>query len=153
MLISPTDSEYVVEAKVNPADVGLLKVGQGVRVRLDAYDYSIYGVLFGELAYISSDTLTDASATTAGSTPGPGLLSGLSGTGASALGPGGAYYRIHVRVSDEAAPGKNFNHKLTVKSLKQGMTANVDILVGSRSVFGYITKPIFKAFTGAMSEK
>jgi adhesin transport system membrane fusion protein len=151
MLISPTASEYVVEAKVNPADVGLLQVGQGVRVRLDAYDYSIYGVLFGELAYISSDTLTDASAATAGSTPGPGLLSGLPGGGASALGPGGAYYRIHV--SDEAASGKNFNHKLTVKNLKQGMTANVDILVGSRSVFGYITKPIFKAFTGAMSEK
>lgn len=153
MLISPTDSDFVIEAKVNPADVGLLKLGQGTRIKLDAFDYSVYGILHGELIYVSSDTLTDASAATSGSTPGPGLAGlGGGGSGLGAFGPGGSYYRIHVRVDSGEVKG-TMNHKLSVKDLKQGMTANIDILVGSRSVFGYITKPIFKVFSGAMTEK
>ena len=153
MLISPTNSEYVIEAKVNPSDVGLLKLGQGARIKLDAFDYSVYGILHGELTYVSSDTLTDAAAATTGSTPGPGLMGmGSSPAGLGALGGGGAYYRIHVRVDSGEVKG-TMNHKLSVKDLKQGMTANIDILVGSRSVFGYITKPIFKVFSGAMTEK
>ena len=142
MQISPSDSEFVVEAKVSPSDVGLLRLGQLVKIKLDAYDYSIYGMLDGELSYISPDTMTDASS---GNLNAPPPVSSATGAPASA-----AYYRVRVRVHNN---GMNHPTKLSVKNLKQGMTASLDIVVGSRSVFGYLAKPVLKAFTGAMSEK
>lgn len=47
------------EAKVYPADIGLLRLGLPVAIKVDAFDYSIYGMLDGELTYISPDTLSE----------------------------------------------------------------------------------------------
>jgi adhesin transport system membrane fusion protein len=128
MHISPTDGDMVIEIKVNPTDIGQLKTGLPVAIRLDAYDYSIYGSLHGTLAYIGSDTLTEQ---------GP--------TGAAA-----SYYRAHVRLD----AGRNrSNPKLADVPLRAGMTATVDIHTASRSVLHYLAKPVMKAFGGAMNER
>ena len=57
--ISPTDGAPMLELKVNPSDIGQLRTGMRANIRLDAYDYAIYGTVAGELVYLSSDTLTD----------------------------------------------------------------------------------------------
>jgi adhesin transport system membrane fusion protein len=58
--IVPAEDDLVIRAKIAPADVGLLKPGQDVRVSVTAYDPQIYGTLKGRLERISADTIEDA---------------------------------------------------------------------------------------------
>ena len=62
MQISPTEGEMVFEVKINPADIGQLTTGLPVSIKLDAFDYSIYGSLDGTLLYLSSDMLVEQGA-------------------------------------------------------------------------------------------
>ena len=126
MQIAPTDDVLIIEAKVAPIDVGLLKIGLPVSVKIDAFDYSVYGSLNGELTYISPDTLTE-----------PGA-SGQSQT----------YYRAHVAL----AKLQTQNPKARNILIKPGMPVTLDIRVGSRSILKYLAKPIYKAFGGALIE-
>ena len=126
MQISPTDGAMVIEVKLNPVDIGLLKLGQPVAIKLDAFDDAVYGSLKGELSYISSDTLSEPTAN----------------------GQGSNYYRAQVHIHPQSA-----NAKMAEVALKPGMTVSVDIRTGRRSVLTYIAKPIVKAFSGAMNER
>jgi len=128
MQISPTDGESLLELKVNPADIGQLQTGMRANIRLDAYDYAIYGTLTGELVYLSSDTLQEQ-------------------------GPNGqplTYYRARVRLLLNAVA---VNPKLQPIVLKPGLTATVDILTGQRSVMRYLIKPIARGLSGALNER
>lgn len=126
MQISPTTGGYIVEAKVNPADIGQLQVGMPVTVRLDAFDFSIYGSLSGKLTYLSADTLTEQGS-----------------DGRSQI-----YYRAKVQIGAIPLTGR-----IQPADVKPGMTASLDILTGHRSVLTFITKPIVRAFSGAMGQK
>ena len=142
MHISPTESAQVIEAKINPSDIGELEIGMPVSIKLDAFDYSVYGMLQGTLSYISSDTLSEA-------------------------GPGGStqtYYRIQVALdpAQTTLPSKFESHKpvasgpvqrLNTANLKPGMTATLDIRTRTRTVMHYLTKPVQKAFSGALHER
>ena len=55
----PVDDRLIIEAKLSPSDISFIKVGQNAAVKLDAYDYSIYGIFNGKVAYISPDTLKE----------------------------------------------------------------------------------------------
>lgn len=59
MQISPTEGGMVFEVKINPADIGQLSTGLRGSIKLDAFDYSIYGSLEFTLTYLSSDTLAE----------------------------------------------------------------------------------------------
>ena len=126
--ISPTESELIIEVKINPVDIGQLFNGLPVNIKLDAFDSSIFGNLEGELIYLSSDTLTEQ-------------------------GPGGrdnTYYRAHVKVNKDAF---EVNPKFAGVDLRPGMTANVDIRTAKRTVLHYLGKPILRAFSGALTER
>lgn len=125
MQISPTGGSYIVEAKINPADIGQLHIGQSATLRLDAFDYSIYGGLQGRLEYLSSDTLSE--------------------TGAD--GRNQVYYRAKLSVEDPV------DSRIRMNDIKPGMNVTIDLLAGSRSVLHYIAKPIAKAFNGALGQK
>jgi adhesin transport system membrane fusion protein len=128
MQISPTDGESLLELKVNPADIGQLQTGMRANIRLDAYDYAIYGTLTGELVYISSDTLQEQGAN----------------------GQAQTYYRARVRLLPNATAA---SPKLQPIVLKPGLTATVDILTGQRSLMRYLIKPITRGLTGALNER
>ncbi|WP_200415195.1 HlyD family type I secretion periplasmic adaptor subunit [Arcobacter sp. FWKO B] len=59
MEIIPETEFVLAEVKVSPAEIGFLYIGQSVRVKLHAYDFSLYGGLMGEINYISADTIMD----------------------------------------------------------------------------------------------
>ena len=143
MHISPSTGGYIVEAKINPSDIGELRIGQPVSLKLDAFDYSVYGMLNGTLSYISSDTFTDSTA-----------------SGATQ-----AFYRIQVQI-DPNTPSESAQTlgsaslysnqaalRLRPSDLKPGMTATLDIRTRSRSVLQYLAKPVQKAFSGALHER
>ena len=59
MEIVPLDSSLIVEVRIKPREIGNLKVGQPARVKVSAYDFSRYGVVEGELTFISAATFVD----------------------------------------------------------------------------------------------
>ena len=55
----PADDPLVVEAMVSPKDIGFIRVGQDSRVKLTAYDYSVYGALPGQVVQVGADAVTN----------------------------------------------------------------------------------------------
>ncbi|ORU92575.1 MAG: hypothetical protein A6F72_05020 [Cycloclasticus sp. symbiont of Poecilosclerida sp. N] len=127
MQISPTEDGMIVEIKINPVDIGQLSLDMPVSIKLDAFDYSIYGGLSGTLSYISSDTLVENSNNQAAT-----------------------YYRAQVTLDEDS---KKDNDKLADITLKPGMTASIDIQTNKRTVLAYLAKPITRAFGGAFTER
>lgn len=57
--IVPLDKELVVEAKIKPRDVGHVRIGQPVTVKVTTYDFSRFGGITGELQDVSASTFLD----------------------------------------------------------------------------------------------
>jgi adhesin transport system membrane fusion protein len=55
--IVPADDELVIEARIQPKDIGFVTIGQPARVKLTAYDYSIFGSMEGVVTRISPDAV------------------------------------------------------------------------------------------------
>lgn len=126
MQIVPGEDDLVVEAKVRPADIAFVKPGLSATVKLDAYDYAIYGSLEGEVIYISADTLIE-----------------------EARGNDQPYYRVQVKTSGKNLVTKN-NERIDIQP---GMTATVEIKTGKKTVLQYLTKPITKTLAESLGER
>ena len=59
MEIVPVEDTLLVEAEINPKDIGFLREGMKSVVKLTAYDFAIYGGLEGTVEHISADTIKD----------------------------------------------------------------------------------------------
>ena len=125
MQILPTSSDLVIDAKVSPADIAYVKEGQEATVKLDAYDYSIFGAMEGTVSYISPDTLMEQ--TPKGEEP---------------------YYRVLIVIH-----GAEFAGRGDEIVIKPGMTASVDIKAMERTVLSYLTKPITKTLSEGLGER
>lgn len=126
MQIVPIENELLVEARIRPTDIAFIHTGQTASVKIDAYDYTLYGWLEGKVSYLSPDTLTED------------LKQGEQ-----------AYYRLQVRADD-----KRFaRHAKQAIQLQPGMTVTVEIKTGKNTVLRYLAKPIVKTMREAMVEK
>lgn len=125
MRILPTSSDLVIDAKVSPADIAYVQEGQDATVKLDAYDYSIFGAMTGTVNYISPDTLIEQ--TPNGEEP---------------------YYRVLIVIT-----GAEFEGREAKIVIKPGMTASVDIKAMERTVLSYLTKPITKTLSEGLGER
>ena len=126
MQIVPVDDDLIVEAKVKPADIAFVKPGLPATVKLDAYDYTIYGALEGIVSYISADTLNE-----------------------DVRGTDQPYYRVQIKTSGKDLVGRN-NERIIIQP---GMTAMVEIKTGRKTVLRYLTKPITKTLAESMGER
>lgn len=124
--IVPTGEELIVEAKVSPADIAYVRLGQEASVKFDAYDPSIFGSADGRVTYISPDTLTEQKA-----------------NGEQ------VYYRVHIRVNTRTMRPRS-DQKIEIQP---GMTATTEILTGHNTVLRYLLKPIIKTLDQSFGER
>jgi len=59
MQIVPLDDQLLIEARMSPKDIAYIYPGQEAKVKITAYDYSIFGGLEGKVKVISPDTIQD----------------------------------------------------------------------------------------------
>lgn len=57
--IVPLEDTLLIEARIEPKDIGFLRPGLMAMVKFSAYDFTIYGGLIGEVEKISADSLQD----------------------------------------------------------------------------------------------
>lgn len=126
MQLVPIEEELLVEIKIKPADVAFLRPGLQASVKLDAYDYTIYGTLNGELTYISPDTLVEE-------------------TSREQI----KYYRGIIRTSGS----KLRNPRSEKIEIIPGMTASAEIKTGQRSVMQYLLKPVTRGLKESLNER
>jgi HlyD family secretion protein/adhesin transport system membrane fusion protein len=56
----PTDATLLVDARLSPRDIGFVRPGQTVRVKIQAFDYARFGTVEGTLVRLSAGTALDA---------------------------------------------------------------------------------------------
>jgi membrane fusion protein, adhesin transport system len=123
LTIVPVDDELLAEINIAPDDIGFIELGFPVRIKISAYDYTIYGQLTGKVEVISADALQDPKQER-------------------------SFFRILVR-SDKNYLEKN-GKKLY---LSPGMQVDADIETGRRSVMTFLLKPILRTFDRALTER
>lgn len=122
----PIGEELIIEAKLKPSDVSFIKKGQRASIKLDAYDFSIYGMFNGEVKYISPDTIIEK--TSKGDEP---------------------YFRVQIVLDKSKLTSKSGK----VVEITPGMGAQVDIITGTRTVLHYLAKPVIKTLDESFTER
>jgi adhesin transport system membrane fusion protein len=118
MVIVPMEDQLLVEARISPRDIAFIRPGLEAKVKVTAYDYSIYGALNGEVVTVSPDTIQDE------------------------IKPEVFYYRAFIRTSEDALINEETGMRYPIVP---GMIATVDIKTGEKTVFEYLMKPINRA--------
>ena len=57
--IVPVDEELIVEAKISPADIGHISIGQKATVKVTTFDFARFGAIDGTVSKISASTFKD----------------------------------------------------------------------------------------------
>ncbi|WP_298450561.1 HlyD family efflux transporter periplasmic adaptor subunit [uncultured Marinobacter sp.] len=126
MQIVPVDDDLLIEAKVRPTDIARIREGLPVTIRFDPYDYTIFGGAPGEVKYVSADTLKEDTRN------GEEI-----------------YYRVHV--SPSSWPVTTTTGQ--VLKIQPGMTAQVDIRTGDRTLMNFLLKPLRRSFAESFGER
>lgn len=113
MQIVPLEDQLLIEARISPKDIAYIYPGQEAKVKITAYDYSIFGGLDGHVTLISPDSIQDE------------------------FKPEIFYYRVFIRTESDTLKDKAG----TDFAIVPGMIATVDIKTGEKTVFDYLMKP------------
>lgn len=123
MEIVPTQERLVIEARLDPSDIGYVRVGLPATVKISTYDFTRYGSLEGVVTSISADSLVDPATSR-------------------------TFFKV-VTETKKTYLGK-YQGDLPIAP---GMHAIVDIRTGSKSVLEYLLKPVISAKSEALRER
>ena len=122
----PLSENLEAEVQIDSLDVGYIKVGDPVHLKVDAFDFQSHGVLEGKVRTISQDAFH---------------REGQNAQGAD------AYFLARISF------GKAKLKKMAPDArLIPGMTLAGEIVVGKRSVMSYLLWPLTKAMNESMRE-
>jgi hemolysin D len=124
--LAPLNSPVEAEARITPQDVGFLRVGDPVKVKLDTFNYVEHGMVAGTVRWISEGAFT---VDDTNNTPVP------------------AYYKVRVALTDT-----NLHNVPPGFRLIPGMTLTADIHIGTRSILMYIVTGALRSTQEAMRE-
>lgn len=123
--IVPLEDSLLVEAQVRTSDRGFIAPRQKAVVKIDTYDFSIYGGLDAEVIDISPDAFEEQIG-----------------------GQRERFFRVRLRTD------KNFlGTEANPLQIGPGMTATVDILTGKKTVLAYLLKPVLRIRDNAFGER
>ena len=123
MAIVPLDEALVVEARINPNDIDIVRPGLESHVRITVVDTRQIKPLKGEVVVVSADRFDDQQT-------------------------GEAYYQARINI-----PAEEIQDKLGDFELTAGMPTEVLIVTGSRTMLSYLTRPIRDSFGRAFRQE
>jgi len=123
--LTPLTDPLVAEIDVDARDVGFIRKGDKVRLKIDAFTYTRHGVAQGVIKSISDGSFTVSDA---GQTRPP-------------------YYKVEVAVTDA-----RLNNVPKDFRLIPGMTVTGDVLIGGRTIMSYLIEGGLRTGSEAMRE-
>jgi HlyD family secretion protein len=129
LTLLPAHAGLQADLSIKSADIGYIRAGDPVTVKVDAYPYQRHGTLLGRVRAIAAASFDTQIA--AGDTPSEGA----------------AMHRVTVDLSSgqltDLPPGTG---------PMPGMTISGDVRVGHRSVLAYFLQPLTRGFAQSLRE-
>jgi hemolysin D len=133
-VIVPADAVLEVEATVLNRDIGFVRPGQDAKIKVDAFNFTRYGLLHGRVVSVSPDAIVRE-------TPQDKNHSKEKGAESESSEPAGQEFGYSARISLDRTQiqvdGGNAN-------LSPGMAVTVEIKTGSRTVISYLLSPLLR---------
>jgi hemolysin D len=126
MLIVPKENQIEVEAKVENKDIGFVREGQAASVKVEAFQYTKYGLVPAHVTHISRDAIKADSRN-----ENKDLV-----------------YSVTVALDKSSITVEGRDVKLS-----PGMSVGVDIKTGDRRVIEYILSPLLKMKRESLHER
>ncbi len=137
MIVVPDKSKLEIEAALPNREVGFVEVGQPVEVKVEAYNYTRYGLLHGYVRLIGRDTMRNPRPSDAVSTdpfapkqPSP-RLNGMPGRDSP--------YMLRIALAESTIDTEQGKMQLG-----PGMAVTAEIKTGRRRVIEYLLSPIMR---------
>ena len=148
MMIDPQAGPLKVSALVSNQDIGFVEIGQEVTVKIDAFPFTRYGTLSGNIVRIATEGLNEQDAKRAqASAAATGSLAPALDTGGPGR-PQSFVFPVEVVLDADRVMigGKSF-------MLTPGMTVMVEIKTDRRRVIDYLLSPVRTVASEAFRER
>jgi hemolysin D len=137
MIVVPDDATPVVEARILNKDIGFIREGQAVRVKLEAYPFTDYGIVPGIVESISRDAVDTSERGAAEERDRNGRV----------IQPGLIYTtRIRLLRRTIRVAGRN-------QPIGPGLAVQAEIKTGDRRIIQYLLSPVTKTLDEAATER
>lgn len=123
MQVVPDDKPLEAEIRIAPRDIGHVRVGQSVDMRMSSYEYTRFGYAKGVLRRTSASSITDPKTNE-------------------------VYFRGWVTL-DKPYIGDDPERNL----LQPGMSLQADLMTGEKSMLSYLLRPFVDAFSRSFHER
>jgi hemolysin D len=127
--IVPLQSPLQAELKIAARDVGFVKAGDPVKVKLDAFPFQKWGTLQGEIATVSEDAFTKD-------------------TGDLQTAKMGSYYLARVKLAS-----LKLERRQEEVLIRPGSSLSGEIRVGQRTVMSYFVYPLIGTLDESLRER
>ncbi len=127
MYLAPLNSPVEAEVRIAPRDIGFIRPGDPVKIKLDAFDFVEHGMVKGTISWISEGAFMVDERTSQPTTE--------------------PYYKARVALTDT-----NLRDVPAGFRLIPGMTLTADVHIGTRSILTYLVSGAVRHFSEAMRE-
>ncbi|WP_380871525.1 HlyD family type I secretion periplasmic adaptor subunit [Sphingomonas sp. DBB INV C78] len=137
MVIVPDDSAIEVEAQILNKDIGFVREGQPVRVKLEAFPFTDYGLIEGVVDSISRDAIEQGQSANGAARDSNGRPS-----------PTGLIYAARIKLNRRTIriAGRQ-------QPIGPGLAVQAEIKTGERRIMRYLLSPIAKNLDEAGKER
>jgi len=124
LVIVPENTQMELDALILNKDIGFVTQDQPARVKVDAFEYTRYGYLKGDLQWVGSDAIVDEK-----------------------MGP---VYPARIALNESTLPNKVHGR---IAKVVPGMSASVDIVIGRRRLIQYFIGPLLRYKDESLRER
>jgi hemolysin D len=140
MVIVPDEAEVIVEAQILNRDIGFVREGQPVRVKLEAFPFTDYGLIEGVVESISRDAI-DMSGSQGGE-------SAIQRDANNRPTQPGLVYAARIRLNQRTIRVRGRD-----QVIGPGLAVQAEIKTGERRIIQYLLSPIAQTLDEAGRER
>ena len=138
LLVVPDSQNLIVEAEISDRDVGFVRAGEAVEIKVETFNFTRYGLLNGRVLRVSRDVVT---------TDDRGVGDGAADPAADRRLRAPAYVaRISLDASSLMIDGLR-------QPLRPGMAVTAEIKTGRRTIIDYLLSPIARRTNESLHER
>ena len=148
LIVSPNAGDLRVEALVANADIGFIKLGQDVAVKVDAFPFTRFGTLHGKLIGIAPEAVDEQEAKRAFANA-AASANDVNSPAPEAQGQAQSFvFPVTIALDETAMPVGGARIPLS-----PGMTVTAEVRTDSRRIIDYLLSPLSKMGSEALHER
>jgi hemolysin D len=142
-VVVPSDAVLEIEARISNRDIGFVHVGQVAAIKVDAFNFTRYGIFRGRVVSVSRDAIVR-------DVPPDKTKDNSADAEGTSSEPKGQELGYAARISLDQTQIQVGD---TLASLSPGMAVTVEVNTGSRRVISYLLSPLLKYKQDALRER